>query len=438
MSVCSVAVCKNRSKKTSDVVYHSFPKDPKICATWIVKCRRADPVNTTSARICSDHFVPTDYEDDLKNRLLGLTQKKILKKDAVPTVGISSSKVSTDELHLVTRGERHTKRGVRNAAVEHLQSLSPKKPRLEVNLEHVNNIDVDNTSTHCIANGSGCIECIDKQNKILNLERELSSIKSELQTVKKKIKVNAKKLQRHLRSKATLKTCLNRNRKESSKINRCNKICHSFFENAKKLLTPNQIKAVSHNKKTKQWNSDDISRAIILRALNQKSYEFLRQKMHIPLPSPATLKRWCAKFQCYPGMLTNVLELISKSAERMCVLSFDEMHIDSTISYHSGLDQALGPFSRVQVVLARSLMSPWKQPVYYAFDTTMTKNILFDIIKQLEHCKIKVAAIVSDLGGCNTLYKELGIKGDKHFFVTHLVMIGKFMFSQTCPTISNF
>ena len=48
--------------------------------------------------------------------------------------------------------------------------------------------------------------------------------------------------------------------------------------------------------------------------------------------------------------------------KKICVLSFDEMHIDSK------LDKILGPFKKVQVVLIRGLFSPWKQPVYFDFD----------------------------------------------------------------------
>lgn len=86
---------------------------------------------------------------------------------------------------------------------------------------------------------------------------------------------------------------------------------------------------------------------------------------------PSTLRRWCAKFTCHPGVLHNVFTLMSNCTENLseldkyCVLSFDEMHIDSKVVYDCGIDQILGPHSKVQVVLLRGLTSKWKQPVYF-------------------------------------------------------------------------
>ena len=87
--------------------------------------------------------------------------------------------------------------------------------------------------------------------------------------------------------------------------------------------------------------------------------------------------------------------------KKICVLSFDEMHIDSK------LDKILGPFKKVQVVLIRGLFSPWKQPVYFDFDK-INLDLLF-IIKMVESTGLQVKAIVSDLGGSQDLRKSLEI-----------------------------
>ena len=90
--------------------------------------------------------------------------------------------------------------------------------------------------------------------------------------------------------------------------------------------------------------------------------------MNMPLPGDSTLKRWCVKFNCTPEILENVLLLMKKDSEnlnemeKICVLSFDKMHIDSK------LDKILGSFKKVQVFLIRGLFSPWKQPAYFDFD----------------------------------------------------------------------
>ena len=69
--------------------------------------------------------------------------------------------------------------------------------------------------------------------------------------------------------------------------------------------------------------------------------------------------------------------------EKFCVLNFDEMHIVSKLRYDSKLDEVLGPFKKVQVILIRGLVSPWKQPVYFNFDKQMNLDLLLFIIKKM-------------------------------------------------------
>ncbi|XP_035219594.1 THAP domain-containing protein 1 B-like [Stegodyphus dumicola] len=90
MVSCAVATCSNTYHNTkTSVVFHRFPcKNIQLTKEWLHRCRRADIVNTKSARICSIHFTESDYEDDMKNRLLGLPTKKILKSTAIPTACI--------------------------------------------------------------------------------------------------------------------------------------------------------------------------------------------------------------------------------------------------------------------------------------------------------------------------------------------------------------
>ena len=103
-------------------------------------------------------------------------------------------------------------------------------------------------------------------------------------------------------------------------------------------------------------------------------------------------------------------------AEKLCVLSFDEIHIDSKLCYDIKLDEILGPFKKAQFVLLRGLISPWKQPVYFDFEKQMNKNLLFYIIECIAETGVEVIAIVSDLGGCQTLWKELKISETNSFF----------------------
>jgi hypothetical protein len=62
--------------KGQDIIFHSFPKPKDMVSQtmrneWINRCKREDKLNPETSRICSKHFVETDYERDLQNELLG-------------------------------------------------------------------------------------------------------------------------------------------------------------------------------------------------------------------------------------------------------------------------------------------------------------------------------------------------------------------------------
>jgi len=75
--------------------------------------------------------------------------------------------------------------------------------------------------------------------------------------------------------------------------------------------------------------------------------------------------------------------------EKLTVLMFDEVKISTTMEYDVLRDEVVGPHSQMQVVMARGVASPWKQPIYIDFDKKMTKEILFNIIEKLDQLVLK-------------------------------------------------
>ncbi|GBN80160.1 hypothetical protein AVEN_117102-1 [Araneus ventricosus] len=126
MSACAVATCPNYHRKTKGkgVIYHTFPVCPNRNKIWISKCKRQAHINVKYARICSDYFRPSDYMDGMKNRLLGLNQKKILKPDAVPSVNFPLQDNGED---ISSRSEKKKNRNILQEAKIRLKCLSPKK-----------------------------------------------------------------------------------------------------------------------------------------------------------------------------------------------------------------------------------------------------------------------------------------------------------------------
>ena len=88
VSSCSAFGCKNRKiVSRPHLKFHSFPKDPERRLKWIQAVRRANFNPISSTKICSDHFVPSDYKDES----IYLT-RALLKEEAVPSVFLKKSR----------------------------------------------------------------------------------------------------------------------------------------------------------------------------------------------------------------------------------------------------------------------------------------------------------------------------------------------------------
>lgn len=83
---CAVVICPNSYGKTRsknpDLKYFQFPKNQSIQEKWIEVCQ-IDPSSllNQSSYVCSQHFLPSDFERDLKAELLRLPPKRILKPE---------------------------------------------------------------------------------------------------------------------------------------------------------------------------------------------------------------------------------------------------------------------------------------------------------------------------------------------------------------------
>lgn len=81
-NICAVSSCKNYYYKNptpeNKLSFFSFPKDKQRRDEWVHKCCRKDKFNVSTARICSDHFKPDDFEGLYVQ--MGIPHKKQLKQ----------------------------------------------------------------------------------------------------------------------------------------------------------------------------------------------------------------------------------------------------------------------------------------------------------------------------------------------------------------------
>lgn len=194
---------------------------------------------------------------------------------------------------------------------------------------------------------------------------------------------------------------------------------HDLFS---KFLTPGQIKFVLKGNRRIRWCNEDIASAIALRSVSPKCYRYLKTKLHYPLPSLTTLRKWTNSINLTDGVLDDVLLLLEHKAksmsaiEKITVLSIDEMHLSQRVGFDQKREEVVGPHKAVQVIGIRGLLSKWQQIIYYAYDQVITVDILKDVICKLGKSGYDVVSIVNDtVPGNIALWKQLGITVEKTY-----------------------
>lgn len=211
-----------------------------------------------------------------------------------------------------------------------------------------------------------------------------------------------------------------------------------FSDLLKGTFSSNQIDMLmKKNKKVNNWSSEDMTKAFTLRYLSKRSYIHVRNEMNIPLPSLTTLKDWAGKINLKVGVLEGVLNLMDIAArnmtpyEKLVVLQYDEMKVTAQYEYDCTNDTIIGPHEQLQVVMARSLCSSWKQPVFVGFDFKMNKSCLDEIVTKLFNVGFTVVAIVSDCGGGNVgVWKEFGVNYELSWFKSPITNQNVYFFAD--------
>lgn len=92
MGRCAVAVCSNTEKKSGISLFRFPASKPSVLAVWKQRCGRKGKFNVKNARICSEHFLDSDYDPSFRVKAsLMPNVKPWLKEDAIPSQKLSSS-----------------------------------------------------------------------------------------------------------------------------------------------------------------------------------------------------------------------------------------------------------------------------------------------------------------------------------------------------------
>ncbi|CAH1989757.1 unnamed protein product [Acanthoscelides obtectus] len=380
MKGCAVANCKNynRVTKGSDIGYFRFPKNEEFVKRWVGACRREDEINLRNACICSEHFDASCFEIPLRQKLLKYTPKnsRYLKPDAVPTLRLPGCHDSCSQ----NQGDRSArlKKRTQHKNVEDMLKASTS---IILNLTQQKSTNDIRTETTTLATAG-----IEKASDI-----QIKTLKERIVVLEKQNKALTEQVEK-IEEKTALK----------------------YKDVLAKVFTPGQIKKLLNaGKKRVRWSPEDIATAISLRSVSPKAYRYLRVNNY-PLPALSTLRSWVSSFDVHQGILKSVITLMQKKsldcteADRICVLSFDEMYVSNKIEIDKKTEQIIGPHRCCQTVMVRGLLSKWKQPIYYEFDQSMMKYIIEKIVAELFRANFIVVAITSDMGTGNTgLWSQL-------------------------------
>jgi len=119
------------------------------------------------------------------------------------------------------------------------------------------------------------------------------------------------------------------------------------------VLSAEQVRQAATGRRT-CWGAKAVARALGLRCISKKAFAYVSNVLNLPLPSMTTLSRWIRSFTVPPGVMeaaAAVLEAAVQTMEpiqRLCVISFDEMSLDSRRCYDAAADQLLAA-SKLQV-----------------------------------------------------------------------------------------
>ena len=209
------------------------------------------------------------------------------------------------------------------------------------------------------------------------------------------------------------------------------------LSNGAKTIFSLQKRTAGLAPKGRRYTEEELAHALALYFQGARAYRFL-QKQFV-LPSTRVLRKNMERIQLQPGFHDAVLSVLKEKfrnaskAEKMCVLSFDEMSVRSKLTYLRGSDtvegyEDHGHLGRRQVVanhalvfMVRGVTGRWKQAVGFFLSSGVTKavklkELLLECIRRLQEAGMSVVATVCDMGTPNQqAYKLLGAETSGSF-----------------------
>lgn len=211
-----------------------------MCSKWLVQCRAKPGLNADLSKVCSDHFLPNDYDKNYKEELRNPQYRRTLNKAAIPTQLLEGMEVTIVDLCNIENKEMPPYDEIKYVVDENLVL----KERLE-NLQR---------ERHALIM------------KKVDCDKRLSSKRARLKSIQNQYS--------HLKLKS------------------------NFIKSHKNLLSrvfsEAQVNVLLEKKKV-VWSNDDLAMAFSLRHMGgRECYLYLKHTLNVPLPPLSCVQKWTA------------------------------------------------------------------------------------------------------------------------------------------------
>ena len=200
-----------------------------------------------------------------------------------------------------------------------------------------------------------------------------------------------------------------------------------------------QIRLAETKPRGRRYSDEEMMEWLAVYHMGARAYRQLSRLFIIP--SPRVLRQRMQHIQMLPGFqdaLLSALENKMKGApasDKMVVISFDEIQLTPSVTYHRGPDYvegledfgALGKTSRVAdhalAFMVRGLTGRWKQPVGFFYSAgpapaAVLEEQLKTCVRKLRAAGLRVMCTVCDMGKPNQelVKKRLGVTVERPCF----------------------
>ncbi|KAJ8869987.1 hypothetical protein PR048_028998 [Dryococelus australis] len=118
--------------------------------------------------------------------------------------------------------------------------------------------------------------------------------------------------------------------------------CPKYANTKLREIFKRHRKADFQKQKANMVEDDDIAAAVTLRSISKKTYLYLRKNVGLPLPGLSTIRKWTRNLSVYLASKKNYFQ------DRLTVLSFDAMRVDSRMCYDQREARIMGRHSIAQ------------------------------------------------------------------------------------------